>query len=1513
MLISKHTYNLWFKAIAIGVVCLFLCNSIAYDISSVLQTPPTQYTDVLGIWIQRSDEENIEHATRLLLTKLMSDANLTAADNINFRDLIEEAEDLIPELGFEQGLIPFVLGTSLIGGNWHMGWWVVPDEGEPRPYDVVFTLVAGALEIRVDAEATTGAAESLQIQTKEIQNYCKMVEGLMNNGLLEEAKEAVRQEVKEQTNKELLPLNGISDPHKRVMELFRRVADTVKAQAATEFDTVFYPFSSADISAASFFSKNILTVDRNNIFAIDEIEDIPGRIKGALRTKLIAGWYGDTRAASLLEYAVDLILLGVDLDTLKEVNNDNGIVTVEFKVKDDVFRHTHIVHEMKPILQDKDETNERVNDKIKDALKDKDVLMLAKASSQLFPSNFFPLMPEGSICFLGTLGFSAYDEKLSDYWLFDIMSKQCKEELDETLLLEHPDREISEHGNISNALPYGYARSAAQMRLFVLGGLRSEKPGNETAIPAGGITPFYWRAMEAGTEMAMSRENETNKDYAFINSVIERLRESGGYLLGKPDIIIEELVRDYLDKNAEYGKKFAKDPKYVTTQKHYKLGVFVPLMIDLIAFKELFSTNPGYVMQVAFSDIKDLFVSDYKEIISDTLLYDLIDACTWFTDVRPSGEDVAAYATFGDKKCYDDYWHWAFVLSVNGGKEAIKLLYEALQEVGDELFQKDTGPHDNNHWSAAYQEILLESIFLARTYGREDESAKKEALEKSLDLKSPHVLNMAREMINEPMSQKERHSIRDYTRLLAYRNERISDDDRNYTQAVTVLPEVSQPGAAEGVTTNERQIPDEYCNVGEAKFLRMYRERFGEPGDEALRFARVLSILGPVMRNIRINNQAQYPEGCVVYSPPIVRFLQDMGFEAEIKDCDLHEMVCITFDNDQRKRFICDFTADQIMKDAYGRIDERIEPTVIPLSDKPELGSVASTYYKNSMKFRRLRSGRISDDERELYENIRRTYHQALAKKKSAIADQRRQKTEETLPLAERAHVGLVKKLPPLAKAEGNSGKEHIITHPLLGQLAKAQTGWEVGSYFHQNTTPSDKALIAKLGIEKSDRVYSYASWAGDWAKALASQLGCENVKVTDISTEVKEALMYKLSDELSDGIEIDTANAVLSPDAEEAAKFDWTFSYDPVPMGLEGLVPILMRGLLTKKGSIVVYQSLLKFLEPMGDADTVMSRLSEIYKTTKSLERRSIRVVQNREFSLGAAHEDVEFDVLTIHTNRRVRDEVKVDLAVLEALDNQTIADGEPVSVHSLTQKLNLSLDEITDSLNRLDEMSKLYEGHRSKWVRRVTILQKEIISQQGKIRVIVDGDLFKHGDLKKDMNGRLLNGRYIPAGDVCNIAKCNTKDVDAILKTLRKGEHSPGRTIVQVSSKLDPKDMQRLKGEAPDVRFMKVDIDAFSFRYGKKLDDETRWKLRFGLYGTLLAARDVDEDDIHNRQASPTYRLLSFFLRTRGVEDPDSYIDDLVRDDISSITVSFLPLEIWTQAVGYYRIATTYIAGSA
>lgn len=257
-----------------------------------------------------------------------------------------------------------------------------------------------------------------------------------------------------------------------------------------------------------------------------------------------------------------------------------------------------------------------------------------------------------------------------------------------------------------------------------------------------------------------------------VDDAIEHLGRTVAERIGSPIMSLDELVssRERIIQNAE-----------LTSKDWFNL-------INMVRTMEILSSFNDSSFQISkscsgsknpYSGLTRIFLK--KGYLSGELLYDVIDAHMQFTDVRPKGFDAGII----EGNWYDERWAWVASLSINGGSDAITLLNSELGEVGNGLFDENR-EKENNHWSIAYQEIVLEAMYLARTYSEEDETAKKQAIEKALEYESPHVKKLAEAMLVNPIASTERHSIRDHQILLMYRNARSSQASVNYTAPVYV-------------------------------------------------------------------------------------------------------------------------------------------------------------------------------------------------------------------------------------------------------------------------------------------------------------------------------------------------------------------------------------------------------------------------------------------------------------------------------------------------------------------------------------------------------------------------------------------------------------------------------------------------------------------------------------------------------------------------------------------------------
>ena len=153
------------KTVVIGAACLLLSNTNAYESSCTLQNTPTKYTYPLGIaignilGIQDWDTERIKMATKGLLDAMIPATPVKK--NIDLRTRLKKSQTLLQELNFGP-LIFYAYGTSLVGDNWCMRWWVVDKYSEePRAYVAEFART-GAQEVRVYPEIEAGLSVGVE-------------------------------------------------------------------------------------------------------------------------------------------------------------------------------------------------------------------------------------------------------------------------------------------------------------------------------------------------------------------------------------------------------------------------------------------------------------------------------------------------------------------------------------------------------------------------------------------------------------------------------------------------------------------------------------------------------------------------------------------------------------------------------------------------------------------------------------------------------------------------------------------------------------------------------------------------------------------------------------------------------------------------------------------------------------------------------------------------------------------------------------------------------------------------------------------------------------------------------------------------------------------------------------------------------------------------------------------------------------------------------------------------------
>jgi hypothetical protein len=255
--------------------------------------------------------------------------------------------------------------------------------------------------------------QRLEERTREVRGFCQKVEKIMQGGLLDEVRNEIMKEIPE-----LVPIEGQREPVKRLRNLFGGVARTVQKASGHNFDIVINPCSGSDITAGLAFNPDhLVTIDDGDLFAVYDKTDegLMDRLKSMLRTKLVLGMHTFGANAGLAAYSMELVLNGVDLNSLKVVEeetvNDESIpnkvvmTRLQFIRNGKLVTHTNFSHvNLKRKFNVASQNDKFVENKMRLLSNSgKKLLLLSKAAGgspigpNIATTSFYPILPEGSV------------------------------------------------------------------------------------------------------------------------------------------------------------------------------------------------------------------------------------------------------------------------------------------------------------------------------------------------------------------------------------------------------------------------------------------------------------------------------------------------------------------------------------------------------------------------------------------------------------------------------------------------------------------------------------------------------------------------------------------------------------------------------------------------------------------------------------------------------------------------------------------------------------------------------------------------------------------------------------------------------------------------------------------------------------------------------------------------------------------------------------------------------------
>ena len=235
--------------------------------------------------------------------------------------------------------------------------------------------------------------------------------------------------------------------------------------------------------------------------------------------------------------------------------------------------------------------------------------------------------------------------------------------------------------------------------------------------------------------------------------------------------------------------------------------------------------------------------------------------------------------------------------------------------------------------------------------------------------------------------------------------------------------------------------------------------------------------------------------------------------------------------------------------------------------------------------------------------------------------------------------------------------------------------GWFKVNSWEQETTPVDQRLLDKIGITKGDKILIIAGYYGDWACSL-KKAGCK-VDYSDVSPGI---VKWVINNKKGFGKYICSSYELIPRKAKE---YDWTFTFEACG-AKQGLPIAFMRALLNNKGGkLTIYYKLGKHMGGKTKSYYLLIKtLAKVYDTDFSIKKIKLKAkIRGRYQILTLPH-----IIFTIKTNNNARENVSLDLRVLEYIKNK-----KTINLEKQATTLRIKESNLQTSLNRLKKISKL------------------------------------------------------------------------------------------------------------------------------------------------------------------------------------------------------------------------------
>ncbi len=252
----------------------------------------------------------------------------------------------------------------------------------------------------------------------------------------------------------------------------------------------------------------------------------------------------------------------------------------------------------------------------------------------------------------------------------------------------------------------------------------------------------------------------------------------------------------------------------------------------------------------------------------------------------------------------------------------------------------------------------------------------------------------------------------------------------------------------------------------------------------------------------------------------------------------------------------------------------------------------------------------------------------------------------------------------------------------ILAFYINKKPGWEKGTSYEgsQNTIPVDGQIHRKIGITPGEKVLFFAGGGGNWAESIANKT---SLTFSDLTKRIVERVGKKREI----GEKQITINALRVPVKRD--EFDWSVSFEPVPLAGQALPLAVLRGLLNRRGVKIIRYDM------YSGEERIAKVLGQVYGTETEEKRVGIKCkAKPRLGNRFTGRETKTHLITTIYSNDKIKNKVEKDLKIMMLVEKLKGRGGNFIPIKKIVDNAvekGIKKSEVIESLGRINQFSEL------------------------------------------------------------------------------------------------------------------------------------------------------------------------------------------------------------------------------